>query len=137
MRRRWYGVAARALGAAVLGAGALGVSAAGGQGTSAPRSSSAVESVWSGIERFSELIGLEDEGSVAPGTLDDGKELLPLAAISLDQAIAAAQAATSGTLGEVDLEHSQGRLVFNVDVGEDDVKVDAATGQVLSVEQDD
>jgi uncharacterized membrane protein YkoI len=68
---------------------------------------------------------------VAPGTLDDGQDLLPQAKISIEQAIAAAQSSASGDIGEIDLEHYQGHLVFNVDVGNHDVKVDATTGQVL------
>jgi uncharacterized membrane protein YkoI len=69
--------------------------------------------------------------------LDDGKELLPLAGISLVDAISAAQTAASGELDEIDLEYLNGKLVFNVDVGASDVKVDAATGAVLAVTQDD
>jgi uncharacterized membrane protein YkoI len=71
------------------------------------------------------------------GVLDDGKDLLPQAGITLDQAIAAAQSAASGPVGEVDLEHYQGNLVFNVDVGDKDVKVDAQTGAVLSADSTD
>lgn len=69
--------------------------------------------------------------------LDDGKALLPQAAISESEAIAAAQGAASGALNEVDLEHYRGTLVFNVDVGPHDVKVDAATGRVIGSVADD
>lgn len=80
----------------------------------------------------------EDGDTQAPsGTLDDGKDLLPQASITLDQAIAAAQSAASGPVGEVDLEHAQGRLVFNVDVGDKDVKVDAIDGSIVAVDSDD
>jgi uncharacterized membrane protein YkoI len=89
----------------------------------------------SGISQVSALLGLEDPGN--PGAIDDGKELLPQAQISLDDAIAAAQATTPGTLGEVDLEYFDGHLVFNVDMGKNDVKVDAATGVVLGQQTDD
>ncbi|MEW6283147.1 MAG: PepSY domain-containing protein [Candidatus Eremiobacterota bacterium] len=67
------------------------------------------------------------------GKLDDGAELLPQARITLEQAIATARGAGTGPLGEVDLEFYHGKLVFNVDVGTQDVKVDATTGQVLAV----
>ncbi len=77
-----------------------------------------------------------DESAAQAGTLDDGKELLSQASISLDQAISAAQGAASGELGEVDLEHYQGKLVFNVEIGKSDVKVDAANGSVLAVAPD-
>ena len=69
--------------------------------------------------------------------LDDGKDLLPQAKIGEQQAIQAAQTAASGALNEVDLEHYGGRLVWNVDVGAKDVKVDAATGDVVAASSDD
>jgi uncharacterized membrane protein YkoI len=69
--------------------------------------------------------------------LDDGKGLLAQSKISEQQAIAAARSAASGSLNEVDLEHRDGKLVWNVDVGDKDVKVDAADGKVVSVDQDD
>jgi uncharacterized membrane protein YkoI len=69
--------------------------------------------------------------------LDDGKQLVPQAKISVQQAITAAQGAASGGLNEVDLEHYDGKLVYNVDVGAGDVKVDATSGDVLHVAQDD
>jgi uncharacterized membrane protein YkoI len=69
--------------------------------------------------------------------LDDGKNLLPHANISEQQAIQAAQTAASGALNEIDLEHYSGRLVFNVDVGAKDVKVDATTGDVVAATSDD
>jgi uncharacterized membrane protein YkoI len=76
-------------------------------------------------------------GSGGASRLDDGKALLPQATITEQQATAAALTAASGALNEVDLEHAGGRLVFNVDVGAADVKVDAATGEVVRVDHDD
>jgi uncharacterized membrane protein YkoI len=76
-------------------------------------------------------------GSAGGSRLDDGKNLLPQAGITEQEAIKAAQGATTGDLNEVDLEHYSGKLVFNVDVGSSDVKVDAGSGKVLSVRQDD
>jgi uncharacterized membrane protein YkoI len=78
-------------------------------------------------------------GSHAAGAsrLDDGKSLLPQASITEQEAISAAQGAASGALNEVDLEHYDGRLVFNVDVGSSDVKVDASNGDVLASPKDD
>jgi uncharacterized membrane protein YkoI len=75
--------------------------------------------------------------SGGPSRMDDGKDLLPQAGITEQQAIAAAQTAATGALSEVDLEHRAGRLVFNVDVGSHDVKVDATTGQVVAIDADD
>jgi uncharacterized membrane protein YkoI len=71
------------------------------------------------------------------GVLDDGKDLLPQAQITLDHAIAAAQSAASGAVGEIDLEQTHGRLVFNVDIGDKDVKVDASDGSIVAVDSDD
>jgi uncharacterized membrane protein YkoI len=73
----------------------------------------------------------------AGSRLDDGKDLVGQAKISEQQAITAAQTAASGDLNEVDLEHYNGTLVYNVDVGSHDVKVDAATGDVVASAQDD
>src|SRR4051812_12190604 len=72
-----------------------------------------------------------------PSGLDDGKDLLPQASITEQQAIDSAQTAATGPLNEVDLEHYGGKLVFNVDVGAHDVKVDASNGDVLAVASDD
>jgi hypothetical protein len=79
----------------------------------------------------------EAEATVPPGQIDDGADLLPQASITLDQAITAAQGAATGALGEVDLETYNGTLVFNVDIGAKDVKVDASNGNILGSVQDD
>ena len=82
--------------------------------------------------------GLGDrEQPVAAGAIDDGQSLLPQAGITVDEAIHVAQGAASGPLGEVDLEDDHGTLIFNVDIGRHDVKVDAGTGKVLAVDVDD
>jgi uncharacterized membrane protein YkoI len=73
----------------------------------------------------------------AGSRLDDGSGLVTKATISEQQAIIAAQAHATGALNEIDLEYVNGRLVFNVDVGASDVKVDAASGAVVAVDHDD
>jgi uncharacterized membrane protein YkoI len=82
-------------------------------------------------------VGEDDDAQAASGTLDDGKELLPQAGITIEAAIAAAQSAATGPVGEVDLEHANGRLVFNVDIGDKDVKVDASDGSIVSADSED
>jgi uncharacterized membrane protein YkoI len=77
------------------------------------------------------LVAGRDASAGRSGALDDGAELLPKARITLDEAINAARAAAPGDVGEVDLEYWRGRLVYNVDVGDKDVKVDAETGALL------
>ena len=69
--------------------------------------------------------------------LDDGADLAAKVTITEKQAIAAAQTRATGALNEVDLEYAGDRLVFNVDVGDHDVKVDAQSGEVVSVDADD
>ena len=108
-----HGAVALAMGAALLGGGVLVASAQDDEGPN------------------------EVESPAAAGALDDGAGLLPQADISLDQAIQAAQGAAAGAVGEVDLEYAGGVLVFNVDVGAYDVKVDAGSGIVLAADTDD
>lgn len=79
----------------------------------------------------------EQEAAVPAGTLDDGADLLPQATITLEQAISAAQEAADGDVGEVDLEYAGDTLVFNVDIGDHDVKVNAADGSIVATDSDD
>ena len=75
-----------------------------------------------------------DDGHYAkPGTLDDGKDLLSQTTISLATAVATAQQAANGALGQVDLEHFRGGIVYMVDVGNQEVRVNAATGKVVAI----
>jgi uncharacterized membrane protein YkoI len=78
-------------------------------------------------------------GSSSPSgsRLDDGKQYLPQAKVSEQDAIAAAQQAATGDLNEVDLEYYNGHLAWNVDVGSKNVKVDAGTGKVLDASHAD
>ena len=68
--------------------------------------------------------GIWDDGHFArPGSLDDGKDLLPQTTISLAQANAAAAArGQSGALGQVDLEHDERTVVYTVDIGNQEVQ---------------
>ncbi len=75
-----------------------------------------------------------DDGHYAkPGALDDGKSLVSQTSVPLTQAVATAKGAASGDLGQVDLEHLNGRLVYSVDIGSNEVHVDANTGAVASI----
>ena len=77
---------------------------------------------------------INDDGVwVKPGSLDDGKDLQPQASITLDRAISSARKAASGSLGQVDLEYHRGRLVYMVDVGDQEVRIDAANGNVVAI----
>jgi len=75
-----------------------------------------------------------DDGHYAkPGSLDDGKDLLPQTKVSLSAAVATAQGSASGALGQVDLEQFHGTVVYSVDVGGSEVRVDAGNGKVVAV----
>ena len=121
-------------GALVLGLGLLGGDAP--VGLAAPAGEGAV-AITAPLTAANDIADDAGEMPVPAGTIDDGEEFLADAGISLEEAIAAAQGAASGAIGEVDLERFAGTLVFNVDVGDQDVKVDAATGEILSVDSDD
>ena len=75
--------------------------------------------------------------AASPSRLDDGKDLLSKATITEQDAIRSAQSAASGALNEVDLEYAGRKLVYTVDVGSNDVKVDAADGKVVTIAHDD
>ena len=75
----------------------------------------------------------DDNHYAKPGSLDDGKDLLPQTKIPLPQAVATAQRSAAGSLGQVDLEHYGSRLVYTVDVGSREVHVDAIDGSVVGV----
>ncbi len=78
--------------------------------------------------------GIWDDNHFAkPGSLDDGKDLLPQTRISLGRAVAAAQGAANGSLGQVDLEHFRGGIVYMVDIGDQEVRIDAAGGKVVAI----
>jgi uncharacterized membrane protein YkoI len=138
MRKHLTLTVAFTLCAVILSAGVIGASASNGDSAKSGHPAALVDSVRTQAQNLADKLGIgDDEAQVAPGTLDDGKDLLSQAKISIDEAIAAAQSAQSGAVGEIDLEHFEGRLVFNVDIGDKDVKVDAGNGTVLSSNSDD
>jgi uncharacterized membrane protein YkoI len=75
----------------------------------------------------------DDDHYAKAGSLDDGKELLQQTKITLAEATASAQRAARGPLGQVDLERAGGRVVYTVDVGDREVRVDAVDGSIASV----
>jgi uncharacterized membrane protein YkoI len=75
----------------------------------------------------------DDGHYVKPGQLDDGKQYLSQTSITTAQAVAAAQRAEDGRLGQVDLAHAGSTLVYVVDVGDREVSVDARDGSVVGI----
>lgn len=77
-----------------------------------------------------------DDSAEAP-EVADGQDAAPAGtpSISADQAKAAAEAhLNAGTATQVQLDDENGKLIYSVEIGTSDVKVDAMTGTVLSVE---
>ena len=79
----------------------------------------------------------DDGKPVQPGSLDDGKALLPRTDISLDAAVSKAQQTASGALGQVDLVERGGTVVYVVDVGDHEVSVSATNGAIVSIDPQD
>jgi len=75
--------------------------------------------------------GCQEEALVAPGTLTEGMDLLPRASLTIEQATTAAQGAVPGLLGAVELKEEKGTLLFEVEVGNQVVAIDAVSGAVL------
>lgn len=69
--------------------------------------------------------------------LEDGQELEAEADLSVDEAIEIARGEADGNIDDVELERNGDRLVYEIEVGESDVYVDANDGTVLYVEHDD
>lgn len=76
------------------------------------------------------------EANAVPGTLVEGQDLATQATVTIDEAIAAAQGAATGDLGVVGLEDQDGTLVYTVKIGDQEVSVDATTGEVIATESD-
>lgn len=62
--------------------------------------------------------------------------LQALAKITLEQAKQAAEAAIGGTASSVELEAEDGSLVYEVEIGQTEVVVDAGNGEILYIEEE-
>ena len=77
-----------------------------------------------------EVLGVEKDQ-------DDDVAQLGTPAITADQARATAEAhLNAGPASKVELDAENGKLVYSVDIGTSEVKVDAMSGEVLGVESD-
>lgn len=68
---------------------------------------------------------------------EEAKALAPLATITEDRAVEIAEAELGGTASEVELESENGALVYEVEVGGQEAKVDAGNGDILHIENND
>jgi uncharacterized membrane protein YkoI len=71
------------------------------------------------------------------GKLDDGQHLVSEASVSPERAVEIAQGVADGRVDDVELDREGGRLVYEVEVGEADVMIDASDGSILSTNDDD
>lgn len=71
------------------------------------------------------------------GPLAEGNDLLSDATLTPAEAAAIAERETGGTAGDIELERENGRLLYEVEAGGNDVTIDANDGTVVSVEADD
>jgi uncharacterized membrane protein YkoI len=81
-------------------------------------------------------VEVANEGGEIPGK--DGQDALPSGtpAITADAALKVAQTyLNSSATGKVTLDDENGKLIYSVDINGIDVKVDAISGLVLSVDQ--
>jgi uncharacterized membrane protein YkoI len=79
----------------------------------------------------------EDTGAADTETGDDGQDAPPdgTPTITAKEAQATAEAyLNAGTATQVELDDEDGQLIYSVEIGGTDVKVDAMTGAVLGVE---
>lgn len=78
----------------------------------------------------------EDDHELAKKLSDSGEIL------ALEEIVRHARSAKSGELLETDLEHKQGRYIYEVEILDKagqvwEVKLDAASGQLIEMERDD
>ncbi len=81
-------------------------------------------------------IAVDEAQSEGLSEADEAAARAPLATITEDEAVAAAQAEVPGTVDEVELDNENGSLVYEVKIGGQEVKVDAGNGAVLHIEAD-
>jgi uncharacterized membrane protein YkoI len=102
------------------------------QATEAPDDEEAVGADTDDVE---EQVGDQDTADAETG--DDGQDAPPAGtpAITAEEAQATAEAyLNAGTATQVELDDEDGQLIYSVEIGGTDVKVDAMTGTVLGTE---
>lgn len=81
-------------------------------------------------------LGREDDNDSSV-VVEEGQQLLDGQAISVDEAIAAAQNEATGAVDDVEIERRGDQVVYDIEIGETDVVVDASDGSIVSVREDD
>ena len=75
----------------------------------------------------------DDGAYYQPGSLDDGKDLSRRRRSRSPMPTRPPSGSAEGDLGQVDLEHFGDRIVYSVDVGSQEVRVDANSGIVVDI----
>ena len=81
-------------------------------------------------------LGREDDNDSSV-VVEEGQQLLDGQSISVEEAIAAAQNEATGAVDDVEIERRGDRVVYDIEIGETDVVVDAGDGSIVSVREDD
>ena len=112
-----------AIGTASIAVGQTGASKDGDQGEQSPK--------------YEASITVDEETVEGLSETEEKKALAPLAKISETEAIAAAEAEVNRKASETELGSENGALVYEVKIGEQEVKIDAGNSKVLHIEKDD
>ena len=86
--------------------------------------------------RFNGSVSVDERQDDDLNKTEEAAALASLATITADQASATARAQVPGDIQKVELDNENGSLVYSVEIGGKDVKVDAGTGAVLHIESD-
>lgn len=72
-----------------------------------------------------------------PVVIDDGQVYEREASISIEEAISIALNHADGKVDDVDLKHRGGTLVYDIEIGDTDIVIDANDGTVIHIDHDD
>jgi uncharacterized membrane protein YkoI len=82
-------------------------------------------------------ISSDQAGALEGSNLDDGSHLLSDARITPEEAIDIAQGEVNGNVEDIDLERNGSELIYDIEINDTDVHIDAMDGAVLYVEYED
>ena len=121
----------------LLGGGAIGAYQAGAQSKNAVKAQASAEQQETQDPSYKGSITIDETRYEGKNEQDESKALAGSAKITAEQAKQAAEAKVGGTASKVELGNENGNLVYEVNVGKKEVKVDAGNKSVLKVEQND
>jgi uncharacterized membrane protein YkoI len=134
MNKKTIGMLALGL---LLGGGSIGAYQVAAQNNNAAQTPTTVQQQEVQEPSYKGSITVDETKYEGKSEQDESKALAGLAKITADQAKQAAEAQVGGTTSSVELDNENGSLVYEVKIGNQEVKVDAGNGSVLKIEQDD